>query len=1151
MRLRSIIRNNKLPKTTQFRFLNTDSERKFLDTIKFGHVDEVKYSLETSSGLSLLKARYKGNDKDVNRGNFALHVAFEYGHLGIASTLLECALKNNLAILSDLNSIGVPPWVYALLYFNKRNFVERSRSLEEKKTLRNIIDANEFRSSFAKCPTLLKFVKTLYTSDDKSIIECASDPEIITEKGPYGFNALHYSVAHDSLVGVQSLLKNPALNPKKTLEFIKSEDCNGNNLLHIAVENVSENSQLVSELLLSLKDSAKSENAQKDSVISERFELKNFLRKPNNYGYDPFYLALTTGSVRNFSKIFFNYGYNIHEPAYIVYDELNMMNRVFQVPSTLIAFKWLKGDDNKIKRVIEWLFRHGADLDNMISLDTLGKLGMDDAAKQLTQGNLSNHNRLMKCTLVDIAEYYGYINTRDFLLKNGAGYSDQSKNIEYQQENQKQELSTESQSSDSNFPLSQGTEDELKGLNGSREISENKSNQNISSGHTIFSLAIVHGNYVLVEQFLSANPEMLSICVTLKFDGRLESSKNSPLHLAVRYGKDKGGLRFYQDKEHNQCALLEILLSKHSAWYKSHLSIKVLLNENDKKLTPLNLAARNGYIFGVNAITKCYLEKISEFRVGDNLPDNENFNLLVNDIRKSLNLAKKFHRYAIQYCLIEALSNLGVIASINGRKFCIDDDYALIASAVKYDMSSAEPIFDSLVFQGGGVRGISHVGAIQQFEEEVNEIVNLKKIKYVGGTSVGAIIASLFAAGYESSELRGIIIESLKLPTLLEDSQQHYSEFESLYQKYHHDPAKLNALKESVNTIFTKLKSFYEDNKAELERVPYWFNNAKWYNDIIAKIRFGFSLKALYNELSQIIKSVDVTKEDLRKLMRLSVILYIEKGVFSGDKLRDIIEQHMRDKTGIEHITFEEQHLLASVKTEVKDVSLVVVDTMRKKTHVLSYLNDPHHIVSDGALSSGSVPLFFKPHERYVKPPGRKRALDITDDGALYVDGGLNDNYPEWLFKDVSQNTLGIRLLKPSLWSKYSTGLFTVDKKSENFFQFAFSLIGSIRSKQESDFDIKCNPLNTILINTQTVDTLDFNASDEDKKKLIDAGREAVKAYLGTQSSILLKNKTVNGQSKKINVPNFSRFFKPTCYCGKSENCPSEQDEPKNSSRLT
>lgn len=63
---------------------------------------------------------------------------------------------------------------------------------------------------------------------------------------------------------------------------------------------------------------------------------------------------------------------------------------------------------------------------------------------------------------------------------------------------------------------------------------------------------------------------------------------------------------------------------------------------------------------------------------------------------------------------------------------------------------------DTLVFQGGGAKGISYIGALEAIDSMDKENSNYiqKNIKRVAGTSAGAITAFLIAAGYSSSEIR-------------------------------------------------------------------------------------------------------------------------------------------------------------------------------------------------------------------------------------------------------------------------------------------------------------------------------------------------------------------------------------------------------------
>ncbi len=73
--------------------------------------------------------------------------------------------------------------------------------------------------------------------------------------------------------------------------------------------------------------------------------------------------------------------------------------------------------------------------------------------------------------------------------------------------------------------------------------------------------------------------------------------------------------------------------------------------------------------------------------------------------------------------------------------------------------------FRNLVFEGGGVKGIAYMGAMQVMEEKGI----LPNIKRVGGTSVGAINALLFALGFNNSEQREILWQ-LNFSNLLDAS---------------------------------------------------------------------------------------------------------------------------------------------------------------------------------------------------------------------------------------------------------------------------------------------------------------------------------------------------------------------------------------------
>ena len=74
--------------------------------------------------------------------------------------------------------------------------------------------------------------------------------------------------------------------------------------------------------------------------------------------------------------------------------------------------------------------------------------------------------------------------------------------------------------------------------------------------------------------------------------------------------------------------------------------------------------------------------------------------------------------------------------------------YSLTASR---DSILSQPKSVGLVLSGGGAKGIAHIGVIKVLEEH-----NIP-IDYIAGTSMGAIVGGLYAAGYTPEEMMQLI----------------------------------------------------------------------------------------------------------------------------------------------------------------------------------------------------------------------------------------------------------------------------------------------------------------------------------------------------------------------------------------------------------
>ncbi|XP_065053655.1 uncharacterized protein LOC135682618 isoform X2 [Rhopilema esculentum] len=100
---------------------------------------------------------------------------------------------------------------------------------------------------------------------------------------------------------------------------------------------------------------------------------------------------------------------------------------------------------------------------------------------------------------------------------------------------------------------------------------------------------------------------------------------------------------------------------------------------------------------------------------------------------------------------------IGSIASFSGSQLFS----TMVDDAEKVDVNifnNFEFPIRNLVFEGGGNKGMAYVGALQVLEEAGI----MKKIKRVAGSSVGAITASLVAVGYTSQDLKEFMDQDLR-----------------------------------------------------------------------------------------------------------------------------------------------------------------------------------------------------------------------------------------------------------------------------------------------------------------------------------------------------------------------------------------------------
>ena len=398
------------------------------------------------------------------------------------------------------------------------------------------------------------------------------------------------------------------------------------------------------------------------------------------------------------------------------------------------------------------------------------------------------------------------------------------------------------------------------------------------------------------------------------------------------------------------------------------------------------------------------------------------------------------------------------------------------------------------IFQGGGTKGIAYIGALQELE---NNGIKLENIQRICVTSVGAITAAFLCVGYD-------------LKTL--NRELNKIDFENF----------IDIEEESIQTKFFNYTSsnIISDIQSKLEKtIKYVQDELKDVN----KSYWPLKVKRFWNIAEHLMS--DETCMDLHDILKYA---YDNKGLAKGEKILEWIEEKVRGATNTRYLTFADLYELHKKEPQkYKQLYIIGTNLAEKKTEIFSHEKTPNLIISDAVRISLSLPVVFQPHCCYEKKAGRRVKNEKNKD--LYVDGGIMDNYPVWVFdsknysKDhINAETLGFRLvpLKTIIYNMAkSNKILKMYLKSENEgnamtkFGFVTSLLDCFYDKQESDFDLQSeNHLKrTVLIDHNNFSTLNFNLSNKDKSDLIALGQTATRNYLNDPENVISKKQTSNG----------------------------------------
>lgn len=337
------------------------------------------------------------------------------------------------------------------------------------------------------------------------------------------------------------------------------------------------------------------------------------------------------------------------------------------------------------------------------------------------------------------------------------------------------------------------------------------------------------------------------------------------------------------------------------------------------------------------------------------------------------------------------------------------------------------------VFEGGGAKGYAHVGALQALEARGIEL------EAVAGSSIGAVIALLVAAGFTGDELfrksGGGNFGLLSTSWIDQLNQTDWAAFKEFRDEYLVKKPTQPAIKSPT-------------------RVP-------------TKLGYGKLLKVGCSAVSAFYRHSHLFNQ-----------IWTRFGLTDTVGFRNWLDGAVRQKLGLA----DGPVLFRYLKIPLK---VVAGDLLSGKMRVFGGNGDADLDAVDAAIASASYPLFFQP---------------FPFQGSLFVDGGLLSNLPAWVFDDerLKQQkpipTFGFRFVEVPLLGR-PVSINDPPSSLPEFFKrlattsiFGGQALGVRAIEEYYAFDLAVD-----------IDTLAFHEIEEKAPDLVDAGRKGVAEFFDSQ----------------------------------------------------
>jgi len=334
----------------------------------------------------------------------------------------------------------------------------------------------------------------------------------------------------------------------------------------------------------------------------------------------------------------------------------------------------------------------------------------------------------------------------------------------------------------------------------------------------------------------------------------------------------------------------------------------------------------------------------------------------------------------------------------------------------------------------------------------------LGQIERIGGTSAGAITATLLGLGYTLEELKDEL-KTLNFEEIIMDSDQTVEKMKDLETYWNNF---------SLCNFLPSIKQMISINYI-----------GKLINDHTGLFTGDNFRKWIHNKIENKLKIENATFNDL-------------------------------------------QQKIAEGSSNYKYLFLTGSNLSSGKCEIFSHLHTPNMIIADAVRISMSIPILLRPHKCFIKVRNDgidDIVVDTAKLNSLYVDGGLLNNFPITMFDttritdDIETNfinneTLGFRLVSSDLKSKYESLFKELEEKNsdKSTWTYLSMLINFYFASEETNHSVRSKDQErTIYIDDQGISAIKFDLKDIEKQKLIDSGKKGVEDFLQIK-----KNKTSN-----------------------------------------